>query len=65
MILPEDDKKMSKRVGVQIIHCCNIYVYDNNCAFVSYNKKNCMSIFILFITITSFAHISPVLERHP
>jgi len=29
-----DDMKMSKHVGgVQIIHCCDRYFYDINCAF--------------------------------
>jgi len=25
VILPDDDKKMSKHVAVHIIHCCDIY----------------------------------------
>jgi len=24
---PDDDIKMSKHVGVKIIHCCDIYIY--------------------------------------
>jgi len=37
--LPDDDMKMSKYVGVLIIHCCDMYFYDINCAFVGLNKK--------------------------
>ena len=36
---PDDDMKMSKHVGVKIIHCCDIYFYDV-CAFVGCNKQN-------------------------
>ena len=34
----DDDMKMSKHVGVKIVHCCDIYFYDV-CAFVGCNKQ--------------------------
>ena len=39
MILPDDDTKMSKHLGMYIIHCCDIYFYGINYAFVGYNKN--------------------------
>ena len=30
---------MSKHLGVQIIHCCNIYCHNINCVFVGYDKN--------------------------
>ena len=40
MELPDDDKKMSKHVGVWILyrHCCDTHFGYINCAFVGYNK---------------------------
>jgi hypothetical protein len=34
VILPDDVVKMSKHVGVHIIHFCDIYFFDINCAFL-------------------------------
>jgi len=39
-MLHHDDMKMSKHVGVQIIHCCDIHFYDINCVFVITKIKN-------------------------
>jgi hypothetical protein len=49
MLPPDDDMKMSRHIGVQIIHCCDVYCYDINCAFVGYieNKTTIMGSYVI------------------
>ena len=43
--------EMSKHERVYIIHCCDIYCYDINCALVGYNKNRNCSTLLCSITV--------------